>query len=239
VATGTTTPVVSIDAALQLPGTLSTAFQIASSNTSTASTPAFVMTGTPFTGGTSSTTTPHFWMHAGAGTPTFPTVGTMFGIQLPSASTADFACFTGNTGGCLFTIDSSGNVSTFSGNGTYGGSVTGSSGVSGAKYSTSTNCSSSASPAVCGSAVAGSIAVPTGTNATLVVDTTAVTANSQIFVQSDDTLGTKLSVTCNSTLASLIVEPVVSARTAGTSFTVTISGTTTTNPVCLSYFIVN
>jgi hypothetical protein len=111
--------------------------------------------------------------------------------------------------------------------------------VSATAYLTATNCSSSASPAVCGSAAAGSVAVPTGTNSTLVVNTTAVTANSQIFVQSDDTLGTKLGITCNSTLASLIVEPVVTARTGGTSFTITISGTTTTNPVCLSYFIVN
>jgi hypothetical protein len=106
-------------------------------------------------------------------------------------------------------------------------------------YLTSTNCSSSASPAVCGVAAAGSVAVPTGTNATLTVNTSAVTANSQILVQSDETLGTKLSVTCNTTLASVIVEPVVTARVAGTSFTITISGTTTTNPVCLSYLIVN
>ena len=83
------------------------------------------------------------------------------------------------------------------------------------------------------------MAVPTGTNVALTVNTTAVTANSQIFVQQDDTLGTKLTVTCNNTLSSLIVEPVVTARSAGTSFTVTISGTTVTNPVCLSYFIVN
>lgn len=106
-------------------------------------------------------------------------------------------------------------------------------------YQTNTNCSSSASPAVCGSAAAGSVAVPTGTNATLQINTTAVTANSQIFMQSDDTLGTRLGVTCNTTLASLIVEPVISTRVAATSFTVTISGTTTVNPVCLSYFIVN
>lgn len=106
-------------------------------------------------------------------------------------------------------------------------------------YLTNTNCSSSASPAVCAAAAAGSVAVPTGTNPTLVVNTTAVTANSQIFVQSDDSLGTKLSVTCNTTLANLAVEPVVSARTAATSFTITISGTVVTNPICLSYFIVN
>lgn len=104
---------------------------------------------------------------------------------------------------------------------------------------TNTNCSSSASPAVCGSAAAGSVAIPTGTNATLTVNTTAVTANSSIIVQSDDTLGTKLGITCNSTLASLIVEPVVSARSAGVSFQITISGTTTTNAVCVSYYIVN
>jgi hypothetical protein len=111
--------------------------------------------------------------------------------------------------------------------------------ITASQYQTGTNCSSGASPAVCGSAAAGSVAVPTGTNATLTVNTTAVTANSLIFVQSDETLGTKLGVTCNSTLASLIVEPVVSARSAGTSFQITISGTTATNPVCLSYFIVN
>jgi hypothetical protein len=111
--------------------------------------------------------------------------------------------------------------------------------LSSTTLATSTNCSSGASPAVCGSASAGSIAVPIGTNPTLQVNTTAVTANSQIFLQSDDTLGTKLSVTCNSTLASLAVEPVVTARTAATSFTVTVSGVISTNPVCLSYFIVN
>lgn len=106
-------------------------------------------------------------------------------------------------------------------------------------YATGTNCSSGASPAVCVAAAAGSVAVPAGTNSTLVVQTTAVTANSQIFLQSDSTLGTKLGVTCNSTLASLITEPVITARTGGTSFTITVSGTTTTNPVCFSYHIVN
>jgi hypothetical protein len=107
-------------------------------------------------------------------------------------------------------------------------------------YNTNTNCSSSASPAICVRAAAGSVAIPTGvTNVTLTVNTTAVTANSQIFLLSDDSLGTKLGVTCNSTLATLVGGMAVTARTAATSFTVTYNGTIATNPLCVSYFIVN
>jgi hypothetical protein len=105
-------------------------------------------------------------------------------------------------------------------------------------FDTATNCSSSASPAVCASAAAGSIAVPTGTNPTLEVDTSAVTANSQILLTVDESLGTKLSVTCNTTISTL-APAVVTARTAATSFTVEIGATVATNPVCLSYYIVN
>src|ERR1700677_1326494 len=111
--------------------------------------------------------------------------------------------------------------------------------VSGKTVLTASNCTSGASPAACASAASGSVAVPAGTNATLQVNTTAVTANSVILLQSDETLGTKLTVTCNTTLASVIVEPVVTTRTGGSSFTITISGATTTNPVCLNYLIVN
>jgi len=103
---------------------------------------------------------------------------------------------------------------------------------------TATNCSSSASPAVCASAAAGSVAVPTGTNPTLVVNTTAVTANSQIFLNIDESLGTKLSVTCNTTLSTL-VNPVITSRTAGTSFTFVIGAIIATNPACVSYSILN
>lgn len=103
---------------------------------------------------------------------------------------------------------------------------------------TGSNCSSAAAPAVCGSASAGSIAVPTGVNPTLTVNTTAVTANSQIFLNIDESLGTKLSVTCNTTIATL-TNPVVTARTAATSFVVQIGATLTVNPACLSYLVVN
>lgn len=106
------------------------------------------------------------------------------------------------------------------------------------KYNTGTNCSSSAAPAVCGSAAAGSVVVAAAAT-TVTVNTTAVTANSQIFLAADDTLGTKLSVTCNSTLATLIGGLAITARTAGTSFQITSGATPAVNPLCISYFIVN
>lgn len=105
-------------------------------------------------------------------------------------------------------------------------------------YSTTTNCSSGASPAVCGSAASGSGAVPTGTNPTLVVDTTAVTANSQIHLTPDESLSTRLSVTCNTTITTQ-GPLVVTARTPGVSFTVEVDATVGTNPVCFDYTIVN
>jgi hypothetical protein len=106
------------------------------------------------------------------------------------------------------------------------------------KYSTSTNCSSNASPAVCAAASAGSVALPAGTNSTLVVQTTAVTASSQIILEVDESLSTKLSVTCNSSLATL-ANPVVTARSTGVSFIFTIGSTLVTNPACVSYQIIN
>lgn len=99
---------------------------------------------------------------------------------------------------------------------------------------TTTNCSSSASPAVCGSAAAGSVVVAAAAT-TEVVNSTAVTANSQIQLTFDSSLGTKLAVTCNTT----VVQPTVSARTGGTSFTITVPTAPTTNPACFSYSILN
>ncbi len=103
-------------------------------------------------------------------------------------------------------------------------------------YGTATNCSSSASPAVCGSAAAGSFVIAAGAT-TVTVNTTAVTANSSIIPIEDDSLGTKLSVTCNT--ATAVPEPNVTARVAATSFSVAITVTPVTNPKCYSYFIVN
>ncbi len=105
---------------------------------------------------------------------------------------------------------------------------------------TTTNCSSSASPAVCAAAPAGSAALPTNAvSSSIQINTTAVTANSQIFVMTDDTLSTKLGVTCNSTVATLVGGLTVSARSAGASFTVSNNVAVVTNPLCISWFIVN
>ena len=103
---------------------------------------------------------------------------------------------------------------------------------------TTTNCSSAASPAVCAAAPAGSVVIAAGAT-TVVVNTTAVTANSQILVFPDETLGAKLSVTCNSTLATAAAGLAITARTAATSFTISTLATVAVNPVCLSYMIVN
>ena len=101
-------------------------------------------------------------------------------------------------------------------------------------FGSETNCSSSAGPAVCAAAAAGSVAVAAAAS-TVVVNSTAVTANSQIFVVYDSSLGTKLGVTCNTTIPALYG---VTARTAATSFTLTATAPVT-NPACFSYFIIN
>ncbi len=100
---------------------------------------------------------------------------------------------------------------------------------------TATNCADGAGDAACGSAVAGSVVIDAADTDT-VVSTTGVTADSQIFIQEDSSLGTRLSVTCNTDTGRTYT---ITARTAATSFTVTASGAPTTNPACLSYSIVN
>lgn len=110
--------------------------------------------------------------------------------------------------------------------------------LNGVNYQTSTNCASSASPAVCGSAASGS-AVIAAAATTVVVNTTAVTANSQIQITQDSSLGTRLSVTCNTQATSALGTPRVTARVAATSFTVGIDAGPTTNPMCFSYTILN
>jgi hypothetical protein len=90
---------------------------------------------------------------------------------------------------------------------------------------------------VCGSAAAGRFAIAAGST-TRTINTTAVTANSEIIMQGDESLGAALGVTCNTTLTSLI-DPVVTARVAGTSFSIATSATIAVNPACFSYTIIN
>ena len=109
---------------------------------------------------------------------------------------------------------------------------------------TTTHCAgagTAANPSVASCSAAPSGFFSCATNAstgTCQVNTTAVTANSVIQIQPDSTLGTALSVTCNTTADSGLTAPRVSARSAGTSFTITM-GTYSTNPECFSYLIIN
>jgi len=70
---------------------------------------------------------------------------------------------------------------------------------------------------------------------TVVVSNVNVTANSEILITFDASLGTKLSVTCNATYAA----PYVSARTAGVSFTIATPSAPSVNPACYSWSFVN
>lgn len=150
-------------------------------------------------------------------------------------------------GSCPLQLQNGGATNVFAGtpsgglcNWTVGGGAgavfTSSGSFQGNAYTTSTNCSSSASPAVCGSAAAGSVAVAAAAT-TVTVNTTAITANSQILLARDDSLGTKLSVTCNT--ATVMGEMKISSRTGGTSFTITVQTAPITNPGCISYSIIN
>jgi hypothetical protein len=113
-------------------------------------------------------------------------------------------------------------------------------------YSTLTNCAgvgTAASPSVasCGSASAGHFSCATNaTGATCQVNTTAVTANSEILVFESDTTvtGTALGVTCNTSTTVNPATRLLASSIAATSFTINL-GTVTTNPACFSYEIKN
>jgi hypothetical protein len=106
------------------------------------------------------------------------------------------------------------------------------------KLTTKSSCTSSASPAVCGANSTGAVALAASAT-TLEVDSSAVTAGSQIILTRDDSLGTLLTVTCDTQSSLVVGTPRVSARTTSTSFTISTDVGTTTNPMCISYLIVN
>jgi hypothetical protein len=99
---------------------------------------------------------------------------------------------------------------------------------------------SAASPSVaaCGSDGAGSVSCSTSAVSTCTVNTTAVNANSQIMVQqrTDTGTGTRLSVTCNTTLSA--IQPAITAIVAGTSFSFGLTQPVT-NPNCYAYSVIN
>ena len=85
------------------------------------------------------------------------------------------------------------------------------------KYNVSNPCASVSAPAVCGSAAAGTVAIPAGSN-TVTVNTTAVTTGSGISISFNPGLAAFLGATCDTTPP--IVAPFEVSRIAGTSFTI-------------------
>jgi len=102
-------------------------------------------------------------------------------------------------------------------------------------YGTLSNCSSVTSPAKCDSAPAGSFVLDVGSTVTK-VNTRAVTANSQILIIEDSSLGTRLGVSCNKAVGRTYM---ITDRTPGLSFTVSSSFAPTDYPACLSFQLLN
>lgn len=105
-------------------------------------------------------------------------------------------------------------------------------------YNTESNCdttSGTSSPAACGSASSG-IVKAAASATTFVINTTTITTNSRIWVTYDTSTTNCTSAPSN--IASLL-QPYVSARTAGTSFTVTFPIAPLTNGVCIMFGFLN
>jgi hypothetical protein len=100
------------------------------------------------------------------------------------------------------------------------------------------NCAvNTVSPAACGAAPSGSIAIPT-TTTTYTVNTSAVTANSRIFLQEKtDNTGLPSAPTCTQPAITGSAFYGVSGRVAATSFTMYLPSTGGTT--CFDYWIVN
>lgn len=104
-----------------------------------------------------------------------------------------------------------------------------------ASLTTTSNCTSTASPSVCGSASSGVATIPSGAT-TLTVNTTQVNAASRIFYAYD--VISSGCTTAAANIATLLI-PYTSAKTAGTSFQMTVGTAPTTNSQCVDWWIVD
>jgi len=112
--------------------------------------------------------------------------------------------------------------------------------------STITNCAangSAANPSIvaCSAAAAGMFSCSTtASTGTCQVNTSAVTANSEIFITQDAADGGagQLNVTCNTNNVLSTTKPLLVSKNAGVSFTINL-GTVSVNPACFEYNIVN
>lgn len=244
IATGTTTPVVSIDSALQLPGTLSSA------QAGAASTPAATFTGAPFTGGTGTTTVPLFYLNSGVAPTSWSTSGTVFGITDPVGFSGNALDIHSSGGGSLMSLSSAGAITTFGGYNA-GGVISTSGNIAFATL-TSTGQNSNgfcrangtaANPSVasCSTAAAGMFSCATNASGgTCQVNTTRITASSTVLITQDAADGgaSQLNVTCNTASDLPTTTPILESKSAGVSFTINV-GTISTNPACFEFLIVN
>ncbi|MGF7180372.1 hypothetical protein [Tunturiibacter psychrotolerans] len=99
-------------------------------------------------------------------------------------------------------------------------------------FLTVTNCTN-ATGACSGASSVGAVSITAGLTS-VTVTTTAVTANSDIVLTWDSSLGTRLGITCNTTPTVLAV----TARTVGTSFVVSTTAPVT-NPACFNYLVID
>jgi len=119
-------------------------------------------------------------------------------------------------------------------------------GINSPGYQTATNCKgngTAANPSVvtCAAAAAGMFSCdPAASTGTCQVNTTAVTANSEIQIIQDAADGgaSQLNVTCNTALVTPAAKPILLSKNAGVSFTINL-GTVTANPGCFEYTITN
>lgn len=93
-------------------GTLGVSGGVTNSTNGAASVSAVTLTGTLFTGGTGTTTVPHFYINQGTAPTTWNVNGTLFGLNAPSGFTAgNFVDFRANgASASAFTVSASGSV---------------------------------------------------------------------------------------------------------------------------------
>ena len=112
------------------------------------------------------------------------------------------------------------------------------SGVLSSTYGTTANCASTTGS--CGTAAAGAVTIASGTASSVTVSTSAVTTASDIKVQYDESIGGRFTggITCNTGSGTETASYWVSARATG-SFTIKTNAGSRTNPICLTYMVVN
>jgi hypothetical protein len=99
------------------------------------------------------------------------------------------------------------------------------------------NCASAAPNPNCGQSAAGSVVLQPGATS-LIVTTAKVTADSEILVTPDTSLGAKLGIACNQNVASAFAPHGITARVPGKSFTLSIANPANA-PNCYSFTIIN